>query len=188
MRIILNNKEFYFFKDVFYTNPRWYYSSDNNTLAEKFFSTDKYEIGRDKNSSLLIDMLINSTKAPVLQSKPEEVYIGVEEQLADLLDYLEKDFQIKMDKQNRFYKINKSRKSMLVSTEKNKVEYFSWQEIIQLYNSPHSSFNGWISNKYLTSKYKKLKELNKKYVYLNLKRIKGKGFEIESERVVSLPR
>jgi hypothetical protein len=169
-------------------HPRWYYNNKDNNLSDKFFSTAKYEIGRNEHSSLIIDMLIHSSKAPVLKNEPQVVYIGAEEQLEELLSYLEKDYQIKMDTDNRFYRITKSRKSMLVSTERTKTEYFSWQEIIGLYNTSHAHFSYVVSNEYLRSKYNHLNELNKKYVYLNLKRIKGKGFEIESEKVVSIPK
>ena len=125
---------------------------------------------------------------PELLKEPKEISASLEEQLEDLLSYLKNDFNILMDERNRFYTITNAETKMFQSTPRKLKHFFSWDEIIQIYNTPHSFFERTFNNNiYIRNKYKNLNKLTKKYVYINLKKMKSKGFEVDSNIVVSLP-
>lgn len=186
MRIIINNTEFHIFKGRAFSEPMWYYHDKSGSLVKKFFEESR-QYGCSDNTKTLVDMLKNSTKAPELNEGAKDVVISLNDQLKDLLAYLEKDFEIFMDDRNRFYRIVKQNKRIQDSTCKYKMVFIPWKEILKTYNMQHRYFYNWSNNDYIKEKYKNLNSLNKKYVYINLVKRKGEGFTILSEKLVSIP-
>lgn len=187
MRIIINDEEFYFFKKIFYkTSVIYYYNNDSTTLADKYFSTSNFRLSNYTKE--ILNILTESSEAPDLISPPSVINVSIEDQFLELETFLANNFGIYIDDSRRFYAKISGYGGLFNFDAKLKTIYFSWQEIIQLYNSPHRYLERSIKSLYIKNKYKLTKDLNKKYVYLNLKRKKGGKFIVESERLVALPR
>lgn len=201
MRIIINSQEFYIFKDLFYRRPIYYYNNEKTSLAEKYFEFSDFKL--DNNTKKIVHMLINSTEAPELIQKPKEVKVSKEDQYKELKSFLKDNFYIIEDERGRFYGEtfiyvkNKNKHNFFSSYRKKKKIFFSWEEVLQLYNtSPKYIQIKDISNKKLSKKtfiMKKVSLINrqgnlkKKYVYVNLKKTKKRGVICDSETVVTLP-
>lgn len=204
MRIILNNTEFFVFKELYYFQNRsvFYYQNQHTTLVDKYFNKNTpYRLSA--STVQILDTLIKSPIIPELIQEPKVVNCSLYEQLDELKGFLSTYFKIFIDDRNRFYQINKkmggfkrNKKNGMLKIEKDKniVTYYSWQDMIQLYNNSYSSivnFNT-IENKNLVRLYKNIPFLDngltyrKKFQYLNLKRTK-KGFKIDSDVLVTLP-
>lgn len=209
MRIVLNNQEFFVFKNIIYRKSQYYYNNADTTLADKFFSTSLYRVNTD--SIKILELLSSSTKITTLHSKPEVVQVGYISQMEELQTFLKENFEIEMDYDFNFYawstrnSKNKNKKSLFKNYNKKIKIFFSWQQVLSLYND-HSGIGTYDFNstktiddqaktEFLKKKRLKINNLTnniKKYVYLNLKKKKStkngkRGFFIESDKLVRIP-
>jgi hypothetical protein len=120
MRILINNQEFYIFKNLHYREANYYYT--NKGLSAKFFTQDSYNLSN--NTLKILNMLKASPLAPVLTSVPEEQKATLEEQLIELQNYLDIHFKIKMDDRNRFYMTKKASRGIFVVQKKSILTIF----------------------------------------------------------------
>lgn len=202
MRIIINSQEFYIFKDLFYRRPIYYYNNENTSLADKYFEFSDFRL--DDNTKKIVHMLMNSTEAPELIQKPTEIKVSKEEQYEELKSFLKDNFDIIEDERGRFYGEtsiyvkNKNKHAFFSSYRKKKRIFFSWEEVLQLYNTSikYIQIKDISNNKKLSKKtfiMTKVSSINrqgnlkKKYVYINVKKTKKRGIICDSETVVTLP-
>ena len=184
MRIVIEKKEYFIFKNCFYSSPNIYYKK-NNTIIEKYLKKE------NKSNNKIIDMIIKSTSIPKINKEPEIISISVEDQLNELKLFLKYYFNVEMDERNRFF--YKKTKTIIKESETflfkeiDEVIFLNWKDIINLYNANNVNF---INNKYLKDKYENIPTLEekymKKYVILNLKKSK-KGFFIENKYLITYP-
>lgn len=184
MRIILKSTEFHVFKDVFYTEPSYYYQGrEGGSLADKFFA--QVHLPRNgKQNREIVEMLINSPNAPALKNAPMAIEISQEEQVADFLHHLAMDYDIHLDERGRFYT-----NSSVQGFGKKTTEYFSFKDMVLLYNAPHNFRLSYfkVHSKYIAHRYQHLDKLNKKYAVLDLKRLRGGKIISDSKVVVTIP-
>lgn len=198
MRLILNGREAFIFKDKFFIRDRTshYYARPTISLATKHFESDFCFGSHWRFSASLknvIELAIRSSNAPSLASPPTVVNASKDKQLASFCEYWADNFGIHMDDKNRFYQkyikrgtFYKKKNGFLgTGKDKEKVRYYSFTDLLSIYNSAHYHLTD-AEKKYPVLVRKETLNTPKKYAYVTLSRSK-KGFSVTTEQVVTNP-
>ena len=209
MRIIIEEEEFFVFKNIIYNKSIYYYNNEKTTLVDKFFSLSQFR--KSDTAVKVLTIIISSPLIEDLTKEPAVVKVSYIEQMEELQSFLLKHFDIHMDYDFNFYtwttrySRNKNKNALFNKYDKKIKIFFSWKQVLSLYNDKtglgandfetinyEENIDNYTKYKHIKEKRRKMKNSTtnlKKYVYLNLKKKrKGKrGFFIDRESLVSLP-
>ncbi len=204
MRFCVNGVEFYAFRNHCYLRENidhYYGSRTDSDLAEKHFDSGISFLTRKRlgdNLCNLIEFTINSTAIPEMVNPPKTMFVGLEDQWSEFIEYWSVNFGIEVDERLRFYKRTKliggfrnRKEDGMLTHDKNtfKTEYYAIDQLLKIYNGCNRTLRD--IYRHGEKKYKDLVLVPdilrpKKYAYLNIQNTR-RGLSAHSNIVVTIP-